>query len=144
VSMVERRRRRHLVRRATASQRVLWAYLRAERELRKSGGARPAWRAPPAHARALLWAARDALEGAGSSPSSVTGDELLAALRDLVVLAELLESASYSGIQPTPDQVVQAEDIGRRVQRTLRRRSVRSLARRVIIDGLRREPALQS
>jgi hypothetical protein len=74
----------------------------------------------------------------------VAGDELLAALRDLVVLAELLESASYSEIQPTPDQVVQAEEIGRRVQRTLRRRSVRSLARQVIVDGRRREPALQT
>jgi transglutaminase-like putative cysteine protease len=144
VSIVERRRRRHRVRRATAPQRVLWAYQRAERELRRSGGARPAWRAPPAHARALLRAARDALEGTGSSPSSVPGDELLAALRDLVVLAELLERASYSEIQPTPDQVVQAEDIGTRVQRTLRRRSVRSLAKRVVVDGLRRQPALQN
>jgi hypothetical protein len=68
----------------------------------------------------------------------------LAALRDLVVLAELLERASYSEIQPTPDQVVQAEDIGTRVQRTLRRRSVRSLAKRVVVDGLRRQPALQN
>jgi transglutaminase-like putative cysteine protease len=144
VSMAKLRRRRHRLRRASASERVLWSYQRAERELRRVGGGRPAWRPPPAHARGLLSACQHALEGTGSFPSSADRDELLAALRDLVVLAELLESASYSGLLPTPDQVGQAEDIGRRVERTLQRRSVRALAKHVIVTGLDRERVLQN
>jgi hypothetical protein len=89
-----------------------------------------------------LSAAQDALVGARGAPSSVAADELLAALRDLVALAELLEHASYSGVPPTPDHVVPAEDAGRRIRRTLRRRSVRALLKQVTVDGLHREQAI--
>jgi transglutaminase-like putative cysteine protease len=144
LGLVTRRRRRRRPRQATASQRVLWSYQQAEQELRRSGAARPGWRPPPAHARALLSTAQDVLAGTGGAPSSVAGDELLAALRDLVALAETLEHASYSGVQPTPDDVLQAEDAGMRIRRTLRRRSVRLLLKQVTVEELHREHAIRS
>ncbi len=126
--VLSRWRRRARLSAATNSQRVLWAYQRAERGLRRAGLARPEWRSPPAHARALV---ADALEARGAwtsdAPTVATGDELVAALRDLLALAVLLERGAYGGQSPTPEDVVGADEAARRVRHTLRRRPVRAL-----------------
>jgi len=104
--------------------------------------ARPAWRSPPAHARSLLTQAQRAQEAWDrDSWSSASGDELQAALRDVLGLAELLESASYGATTLTRDEIVRAEHTVRRVRRTLRRRSVRALATEVVAGGVGPESA---
>jgi len=141
VLMAERRRRLRL-RSATNPERALWAYGRAERGLARAGMARPAWRSPPAHARSLLTQAQRAQEAWDrDSWSSASGDELQAALRDVLGLAELLESASYGATTLTRDEIVRAEHTVRRVRRTLRRRSVRALATEVVAGGVGPESA---
>jgi hypothetical protein len=80
----------------------------------------------------LLAQAQRAQEGWDrASWSSAAGDALLAALGDLLGMAELLEGASYGGTTLTRDEIAQAEHVVRRVRRTLRRRSVRALAHEV-------------
>jgi transglutaminase-like putative cysteine protease len=140
-ALVVWRRRRSRLRSATSRQRVLWSYQRAERALRRARMARPAWQSPPTHARALLSAAQDAQETrVGQSWSLGAGDELLAALRDLLALGELLEGAYYNGRDPTPDEVMRADEAGRRIRRALRRRSVRALAAHVRTGVVEPEP----
>jgi transglutaminase-like putative cysteine protease len=142
--VLARWRRRERLRAATASQRVLWAYGRAERGLRRAGITRPAWRPPPAHARALL---ADALEARDTwTPDALrvaTGDELVAALRDLLALAEVLERGAYGGRLPTPQDVSEADEAAGRVRRTFRRRPVRALAIQMTTRG-GREPVASS
>jgi hypothetical protein len=131
--LVVRRRRGRRLRSAPNEQRVLWSYQRAERALRKAGMARPACRSPSPHVRALVAHAQQAQMAWARDPGSLAaGDELLAALRDLLVLAQLLEDASYRGRSPTPDDIVQADATARRVRRILRRRSVRDVAEQVV------------
>ncbi len=142
--LVMRRRRGLRLRSAPHAQRVLWSYQRAERALRKAGMARPTWRSPPAHVRALVVQAQQVQGAWARDPGSLAaGDELLAALRDLLVLAQLLEGASYRGRSPTPDDVVQADAAARRVRRTLRRRSVRDLAEQVAMGRVDPASALR-
>jgi len=142
VVLVAARRRRLRLRSATNLERALWAYRRAERGLARAGMARPAWRSPPAHARELLARAQRAQEAWDHEPgSSAAGDELRAALRDVLGLAELLEGASYGATTLTREEIVRAEHSARRVRRTLRRRPVRALANEVVAAGVGPEPA---
>ncbi len=142
VVLIAARRRRLRLRSATDLERALWAYRRAERGLARAGMARPAWRSPPAHARELLAQSQRAQEAWDrDSWSSAAGDELLAALRDVLGLAELLEGASYGATTLTREEIVRAEHTARRVRRTLRRRSVRALANEVVAAGVGPEPA---
>ncbi len=137
-----RRRQRRRV--ASAVERVLRAYVRAERGLGRAHMARPLWRTPPAHARGLLARAQGppVQPGWGRDPRTLAAaDELLAALRDLLGLAELLESAHYGTTALTRDGVVQAEGAAKRIRRTLRRRQVRALARQVAAGRFDPEPA---
>jgi len=88
-----------------------------------------------------------ALEVSGTWASDAhtvsAGDELVAALRDLLGLAVLLERGAYGGQSLTSDDVVGAEGASRRVRRTLRRRQVRALVGPVRARR-RREPVPSS
>ena len=68
-------------------------------------------------------------------------DELQAALGELLVLAELLEGASYNATALTRHEIVQADERVRRIRRTFRRRSVRALAKQVVSGPVHPEPA---
>jgi len=142
VFLVTARRRRLRLRSATDLQRALWAYQRAERGLCRLGMARPVWRSPPAHARALLGQAQLAsTTWDRDSWSLAVGDELQAALGELLVLAEWLEGASYNATVLTRDEIVHADQRSRRMRRTFRRRSVRALAKQVVSGPVHPEPA---
>jgi len=142
VLLVATRRRRLRLRSATDLQRALWAYQHAERGLRRAGMARPVWCSPPAHARALLAQAQHAQRTwERDSWSLAVGDELQTAPREFLVLAELLEGASYNATALRRDELVQAEQRSRRIRRTFRRRSVRALANQVVSAPVYPEPA---
>jgi hypothetical protein len=124
-----RRRRRDS---AAPPQRLLSAYFGVDRVLADAGVPRPAWRAPPDHVRALLSEARLEQRRWSEAPWSMTaGDELLAALSETLELALVLERAFYSPWTPTVDDADRADLSARRIRRTLRRRSVRTLAQRL-------------
>lgn len=121
--LVRRRRRRR--RAAPPGQRAVAAYRRAERALQRAGIGRPPNRTPVAHARELL----DAATRSHRTIATPSADELLAALRDLLDLALLVEQAGYSPHPLTPAQAATAEATAARIRQTLRRPTVRTLAR---------------
>jgi transglutaminase-like putative cysteine protease len=131
---VWRRRRRRGA--AIPRQRVLTAYLRVDRALADAGLPRPSWRAPTDHANALVADAQ--LELAASTVPA--GDELLAALTETHDLALVLERAFYSPWTPQAEDVGRAETTAKRIRRTLRRRSVRTVARTLTVRSDHRRP----
>jgi hypothetical protein len=91
--------------------------------------ARPVWRTPPDHARSLLSDARDAQGRWSRAPWSVTaGDELEAALGEVLGLSLILERVYYGPEPATSDDAMAATAAARRIRRSLRHRPVRALA----------------
>jgi hypothetical protein len=96
-----RRRRR----RAPGDQ-LLRAWERIDRTLRRGDQGRPPWRTPLAHSRVLRRQWPDA--------------EADTTFRDLEWLAALLEDSAYGGAAAGADEVRRADEVGRRLAKTLR------------------------
>jgi transglutaminase-like putative cysteine protease len=118
-----RRRRRRLL--ARPAQRIVAADAAATRSLRRAGAVRPAHRTATAHRRDLLAAAEGARRGR-TPGTRWGGDELVAALRDLLSLAEIAEAAVYAPGPVPAGADAAAEEAVRRARRALRRRTVRA------------------
>jgi transglutaminase-like putative cysteine protease len=105
VTVVWRRRRR-----LTPDDRLMIAWRRVDRALRRHALARPPWRTPVAHTRALRAGGR--------------GEEMGALMADLAWLAESVEEAAYGATPADTDVVRQARATSRRVVKALSSSSV--------------------
>ena len=102
VAVVVTRRRR---RRTTPTDRLVATWETIDRALARRGAARPPWRTPMAHVRAL------------SDPPG--GDQAQATLRDMALVASLLEQVTYGSVRPPAEEFERAARAGRRARKAI-------------------------
>ncbi|MGH9079678.1 MAG: transglutaminaseTgpA domain-containing protein [Acidimicrobiales bacterium] len=89
----------------TPSDRVIDAWRRIDRALRRRGAGRPEWRTPAGHIRALS--------------RHQGNDQAVAALADMSAVSSILQDATFGSVELGPEEADRAERASRRARRVI-------------------------